>query len=174
MVLAKANGIPIWGIVILVINQVFNWHIPLWRIAFGIFFILLGINFLIGWGIKNPEQQGDPVIFAQSDMAIDMTGKTNETFETVFGHAVYNFSSTKFEKGTTKIKIDNVFGKTDIILPVGTPYSITMDTAFGAVTSPVIQVGGFGENSYTSDNYAKAKVKVDFEIHSVFGAVEIK
>jgi predicted membrane protein len=167
-----------WGIILIVIGLsiifriVFN--VGIFRIVIAILIILFGIKVLIGkpnlFFSHNDENQ---VIFGEKFVQSDPAN--NSEYNTIFGKSVYDFRQIiSLSPGRTKIKVNTIFGDTEILLPESIPVKIKADAVFGSATMPNGNAVAFGTVKYNSENSDTSSTYLYIEGAVIFGSLEIK
>lgn len=155
-----------WGVIIIaaglviIINQFFKLNLPVMRITFGIFLIMLGVNFLGGWKYHlHPNTTTNEVVFGSKTMVYSQNEKE---YNIVFGDATIDMSG--IDKNTQKpVKINCVFGSAKIYLASSVKLSLESDVAFGNI-----------DNQFKSEtNPDSNAVVVKMHANAIFGEIKI-
>jgi predicted membrane protein len=167
-----------WGIILIVIGLgiIFRmiFDISIFRVIFAVLIILFGIRILIG---KQPNlfstHSENQVIFGEKN--IQSTPANNTEYNTIFGKSVYDFSQiNKLSPGRTKLKVNTIFGSTQILLPDSIPLKIKADAVFGSACMPDGNTMAFGTVNYNSINSDSAPSYLYIEASVVFGNLDIR
>lgn len=168
-----------WGIVLiliglgLVIKIVFNIDFPIFRFIVAFFFILLGIKMLIGdFGVlKHHHRHGD-VIFNERKIHGRVVGQ--EEYNVVFGKAEIDLRDIELKPGRNRLEINAVFGSANVILNKDVPVKIKSDVAFGGISLPDGDTGGFGSSTFVSDTLDENGTYLYIKASAVFGNMNIR
>ena len=168
-----------WGIILiligfgLVIKIVFNIDFPIFKFIVAFFFILLGIKMLFGdFGVfKHHNRHGD-VIFNERKIH----GRTNgqDEYNVIFGKAEIDLRDVELHAGRNKLEINVVFGNANVILNKDVPVKIKSDVAFGGISLPDGDTGGFGSSMYISENFDENEPYLYIKASSVFGNMNVR
>jgi predicted membrane protein len=167
--------------ILLLIQQVLHVNLPLIRIFFGLFVVYLGLKILFGaFGIEinrgrvNKVSTSTEFVFANGDFKVYEENKVNKKFSTVFGNSNLDLSDLSKMTNEDTVKIENVFGKTKIKIAPDCGVKIKADIAFGNIKVRGQKLGSFGEIDFATPNFNSAAKKLNLDIDTVFGEVEIE
>jgi predicted membrane protein len=156
----------------IILKTFFNFDIPFFKIAIGLFIIFIGIRVMFPskWhGDFKPKADGRATIFSQQEMGGALVPHEHSI---VFGSAKIDL--TKLEvNGSVKIKVDTVFGSTEIKIDPSKPMKIHGSTAFGGIILPNGNSTAFGSVNYETDSYKEGQPFILLEVNTVFGGTEI-
>jgi len=173
-----------WGLafitlgVVLLVNHVLGWNLPLFRILFSVFVIYVGFKMLFNsFGLHaGPLRTDFQAVFSKSDFSFpskDDSG-TKRSYQTVFGESILDLSSADLSQNNQEIKIDNVFGQTTLKIKKGTPFKVEADVVFGNIKSPDKRTSSFGDWSMQSEDFSTSKNHLLIKADVVFGQLNIE
>jgi predicted membrane protein len=138
-----------WGIVLIIFGLSIIFSI--FRVIFAVVIILFGIRVLIGKPNFFSTHSENQVIFGEKN--VQSAPVNNTEYNTIFGKSVYDFRHIdNLSPGRTKLKVNTIFGSTQILLPDTLPVKIKADVVFGSVTMPDGNTMAFGTVNYNSLN----------------------
>lgn len=161
----------IWGI-LLILNTMFHFKIPIGSIIIASILILIGIQLLIGpkthfFGIANDHE----VIF--NDVKIKASNQ-NDKYSVVFGSGVFDFTEINKADQRQYIKADVVFGQAIVKIKKTDPILIKGNCVFGNLRFPDSSNFSFGERTYTSSTYTGSSNPIEIKADVVFGEMVIQ
>lgn len=184
-----------WGMLLVVIglvillNAVFNLHIPVFKIVFALFFVFLGIKMLLGTG------RSDRCFFSSRVYTKDDTGEessrcyfshdgvcsSTKTFKdgeyvkhkVVFGKKIVDLTALEPADRSKYIEIDVTFGEMIVKIDSRMPVALTVNASFGSVSLPESAHLIFDKNTYRTASYDNAPYKIDAVVNVTFGSVHI-
>lgn len=165
-----------WGIVVIlfgvsiIVNAVFNVHIPFFRVLIAVFFIYIGIMVLSGGFRFSGKTDQNTVLFSEGTMQYDGDGKNRE-FNVIFGKGTTQFSGASLSNITNPVKVNAIFGEAIVEIDPSMPVIIRVNAAFGAAYLPDQTVTSFGEYIYKTPSYGKDKKSLEINASVVFGAI---
>lgn len=168
--------------VIILIQTVFKIELPIIRILFGVFLVYMGFKVIFGsFGHRMSYFKVDKIstdtesIFTQNNMkAKKMDGNINRKFSTVFGSSNLDLRGLSGEDLAAEIKIDNAFGRTNVLTDPSMPIKAQVDTGFASVTIRGQKVGSFGEADFQTPDYSSDKPALKLNIDAAFGEVVVE
>lgn len=168
-----------WGTILilvgfgLIIKIVFNIDFPIFKFIVAFFFILLGLKMLFGdFGIfKHSNRHGD-VIFNERYIHGRVSGQ--KEYNVIFGKAEIDLTDIELKPGRNKLEINSVFGSSKVLLNKDVPVRIKADVAFGGISLPDGDTGGFGSSIYESDNFDENSAYLYIKASAVFGNIDIR
>ncbi len=167
-----------WGIILIliglgiVIRVVFNVDFPVFKFIIAIFFIFLGLRMMFGsFGIFHFNFKKNDIVF--NEKFVRGNPEDNE-YNVIFGKGVFDFRDVDLSEGTVKVKINTIFGGSEILINSDTPVRINADAVFAGAQLPEGNTAVFGSSNYTSDNYSEGIPHLYLKVDVVFGGVEIK
>ena len=157
------------GIVILVLLHI---DIPIFKIVIALFFVFIGLRILFGHSENWRHREGrNDIIFSESRI----TGNPeSEEYNVIFGKGIFDFRDIDLSEGTVHVKINTIFGGSEILVDHNTPVKIKSDAVFGGAKLPEGTAAAFGNNEYVSDNFNENSNYLYIKADVVFGGVDIK
>ena len=76
--------------------------------------------------------------------------------------------------GRNKLEINAIFGNANVLLNKDVPVRIKSDVAFGGISLPDGDTGGFGSSTYVSDNFDENEPYLYIKASAVFGNMNIR
>jgi hypothetical protein len=149
------------GVIILVKN-LFNLNIPVFRIFFGVLIIIIGIMIITNhnfstrksnWAFYTNDQNGYNIIFGKMEV---------------------NLSDFQLPETNKKIEINTIFGSSIVKISPEIPMVIEVNSAFAGAKLPDGNVITFGKYIYKSKNIDESKPYYLIEANVVFGAMIIE
>ena len=168
--------------IILLIQTVFKIELPIMRILIGVFLIYMGFKVIAGsFGHRmsyfrvNKISTDTESIFSQNDMKVKKAdGQINRKFSTVFGNSNLDLRGLGIEDLSQEIKIDNAFGRTNVLTDSATPIKAHVDTGFASVTIRGQKISSFGEADFKTPDYSSDKPALKLDIDAAFGEVVVE
>ena len=114
---------------------------------------------------------GRETMFAES--RIDGAEISGE-YSVIFGANKMDLTKVDVKDKTVKIKIDSVFGGSEVKIDTAKPVRIVASAVFGGVTLPNGNAAAFGTNTYQSASYKEGSPYILIEANAVFGGIDIK
>jgi predicted membrane protein len=168
-----------WGIVFIligigiVIKVVFHIDFPIFKVLIALFFIYIGVRMLVGFHGCNHFRNGkEGVIFGQTNI----TGTDIQSGEhnVLFGKALLDLRTLELKDQPVKLKVNTVFGNTEIKIKRDMPCIINGDIAFGNMKMPDGNHASFGNIRYTSPTYSADSVYLQIDADVAFGNIEVE
>jgi predicted membrane protein len=168
-----------WGILLIIIGVsfiikiVFNIDFPIFKIIIAFFFIYLGLKIILGDGFSffNKRNTETDVVFGESNFNNINHGKD---YNVVFSKGNFDLRNiTLNDSGPTCIKINTVFGGSDLWLSKSMPVRVSVDAAFAGAQMPNGNSAAFGSTLYASENLDITKPFLDVKADVVFGGLRI-
>lgn len=163
-----------WGVLLillgvsLLLKILFNISIPIFRIAFALLLIYLGIKILLGGhGI---EKRKNTVLF--NDARIEYSDAFDE-YNVVFGKGVIDLSNISLGNRTIEVKVNTVFGEGAIKINPTLPTEILVNSAFAGARMPDGNTISFGNYTYKSKNFKEGENHLKITSNVVFGSLKI-
>jgi len=75
---------------------------------------------------------------------------------------------------TLRIKINTVFGGSQILVNPNVPIQVNSNTVFAGTKMPDGNTSAFGSLNYETDTAKRGKAKLIIETNTVFGGLQIK
>ncbi len=162
-----------WGVVLIVIGiliilKVFlRVDFPIFRILFSLLLIYIGIRVLIGgWRLKTIRNS---VIFGESTIRVTKLAKE---YNVIFGKGVIDLSQVELATEPTKVEINTVFGRGEVMINPELPTIIEVNSAFAEATTPDRNRTHFGKYTYRTEKYREGEACLRLEADVVFGSLE--
>ena len=160
-----------WGILLvllglsLILKVAFNFDFPLMRIVIALFFIYLGVKVFIGKDIRifSHNNSENVVFFGERTIHPDEDGRE---YNVIFSHGIVDLRNYNYtDSQTIHIKLNTVFGSSDVIYNDTIPIRIKATSAFAGTKLPDGNTSAFGTFEYNSDG----KPAIYIETSTVFG-----
>ncbi len=159
-----------------IILKGFGINIPFFRFAFAALVIFIGIRILFpGKSVTccgGPIQTtGRETMFAESRLeGTDMAGE----YSVIFGSSKMDLTKVEIKDKPVSIKLDVVFGGSEIKIDASKPVKISASAVFGGVSLPNGSAAAFGSSAYSTPSYKEGSPAIELEVNAVFGGVEIR
>ncbi|HDT15287.1 MAG TPA: hypothetical protein ENN55_03665 [Firmicutes bacterium] len=163
-----------WGVFFILLGltmilKAFGIDIPFFRIALAVLLIFVGIKILLP-GSWPGKSTGKTTMFAESEIrGSDIDGE----YSVVLGSSKIDLTEVNPAE-TKKIKIEVVFGSSEVKIDPKTSLKITGNAVFGEVSMPGTRSVAFGSGTYESETYDKNRDYLHIDATAVFGSVQIK
>ena len=174
----KINPGFFWGLILVIVGvsiifRIF-FGINLFRILFALFLILTGILILFGTkGLLRYRSTGKENYF--SERIVHETPKDKTEYNVVFGKTVYDFRDFEFtEDKTVRIRLNTIFGSSQIRINNDIPAKIKIDAAFSGAVTPDGNTVVFGTNYYFTPSYREEDKHFYIEAEVVFGHLQLE
>jgi predicted membrane protein len=159
----------------MILKHIFNIDIPLLRIIFAGIIILFGFQLLMGKSAFVGYTDEFNVIFQERTFDQFPKDKKEAEFSTVFGKSVIKLAPETVPSGLESIKINTVFGSTDIYIDPGLNISIEGNSAFAGIILPNGNTTAIGTVKYENQNRTANNTKaLKLEINAVFSGVIVR
>lgn len=170
-----------WGILLIIIGLsiiikiVFNIDFPIFKILIAFFLIYLGLKILLGHSFRPFHSCKDEhtVIFGES---VFLKPEHGREYSVIFGKAVFDwqhFHPDSNDDQRIDVKINTVFGSSEMILPTDMRVRIDASAAFGEARMPNGNTATFGNTSYWADS-ADANGQLSVRADVVFGSFQAR
>jgi predicted membrane protein len=167
-----------WGSILVllglsvIVRIVFNIHVPLVRIVFALVIIYLGVRVLVGgtWN-RCGGPNASTVVF--SDVKTELPKDSTE-YNIIFGKGVVKLDSAALAEKNKKVKINTVFGATEIVVSSNIPAIIRVTSAFSGARMPDGNIISFGEYVYKTKAVSDPAKALHVDASVVFGGLEIR
>jgi hypothetical protein len=175
----KMSGSLIIGIIFIllgiyfILKVIFKIDFPVGRILVALFFLYLGIKILFGSSHVFHFRGGDGNSAVFSELNYSGEIEDGGEYSAVFGKVNLDLRNVVLTQPETYIKVNAVFGGSEIFLPPGMPVKIKSDVVFGGIQLPDGNSGGFGSAKYKSETYDSAATRLYIEANAVFGGVQV-
>lgn len=168
-----------WGILLIliglgiVIRVVFNIDFPLIKFIIAFLFIFIGIKILFGnFGSWRGKVDENTTIFSES--RINGQNESYKEYNVIFGSSVIDLRDIDLTDGSKEIKVNTIFGGTEIKINEKTPVRIKADAAFASAEMPRGNSAVFGTSRYESENFRSDTNHLYIKADVVFGSIEVK
>lgn len=155
-----------------ILKVIFKIDFPVFKILIALFFIYLGFKILFGsFNVFHIRSDSSSAVFSE----LNYSGEIEDggEYSAVFGKVNLDLRNVVLTEPETFIKVNAVFGGSEIFLPSGLPVKIKSDVVFGGVQLPDRNSGGFGSARYKSDNYDSSANRLIIEANAVFGGIQV-
>ncbi len=168
-----------WGIILIVIGLslivkiVFNVDFPIFKVLVAVVFIYLGIKILVGGSFRffGERKTDSDVVFGESHFSKAESGKE---YNVVFSKGNFDFRDIILNPtGPTYIKINTVFGGSEVRIRKDMPVKISVDAAFSGAHLPNGNTAAFGSTIYSSDSLDTSKPYLDIKADIAFGGLQV-
>jgi predicted membrane protein len=168
-----------WGIVFiligigLIIKIVFNIDFPIFKTLIAFIFIYIGIKILVGGSFKpfTTHKTKSDVVFGES--SFNGSEKNGQEYNVVFSKGTLDLRTVQFTDSLPfRVKINTVFGSSNIFLSKDIPVKIQADAVFSNATMPNGNSAAFGSNTFVSDSFDATKPYIDIDADVVFGELK--
>lgn len=167
-----------WGLLLIILGLsfifriVFNIDFPVLKILFAFILIFLGIRLLFGsFGGFNVKGGHNDVVFGEKHFKEFKEGKE---YNVIFSQGNFDFRDYEPGRDPSRIKINTVFGGSEILIPRELPVKISVDAAFSGANMPNGNSAVFGSTGYESPGFDSSTPHLFLEIGVVFGGVDVK
>jgi predicted membrane protein len=169
-----------WGIVLIIIGLsfiikiVFNVDFPIFKIILAFVFIYIGLKIMLGDGFRpwGPRKTDTDVIFGESRFSRVENGKE---YNVVFSKGHFDLRDVELnQNGPTHVKLNTVFGGSEVWIRKDMPIRISVDAAFAGAQLPNGNSAAFGSTIYTSDSLDISKPYLEVKADVVFGGLQIR
>lgn len=152
----------------LIVKVVFNVDIPVARIIIALFLIYLGIRIFVGKDLRiRSHKENEYVTFFSQRKITDI--ENGREYTVVFGKAVMDLSEIiPADSQQISVKLNTIFGNSDILYNDTVPIKIKATTAFGGTKLPDGTTESFGTYEYNSGSTDHQAV-LSIETNTVFG-----
>ncbi|MDH4199074.1 MAG: LiaF-related protein [Spirochaetia bacterium] len=168
-----------WGVFLILvgisvlIKIFFNIDFPVFRIIFGLLFILIGVNILTGRHLTGRHiswTDSGNVVFSEGRFTgNNTTGKYN----VIFGKAETDLSD--LPKGdSSSIEINTIFGDNTVYIKKGMTVLVKANSAFAQTDLPDASMAAFGTSRFTTPEYDPKKPFTKIALNTVFGATRVR
>ncbi|WP_132015455.1 LiaF domain-containing protein [Hydrogenispora ethanolica] len=161
-----------WGVflifigIALVLKVLFNFNIPIFRLAVAFCLIYAGISMLVGgFGVTRSSQ--NDIIFDDSELKVT---EPKENYNVIFAKGTIDLSQVTAVD--SKIEINTIFGAGTIRINPALPVKVTVNSAFAGARMPDGNTISFGNSTYYSPNYKEGEKFLAIDTNVVFGSLE--
>ena len=169
-----------WGIVLIIIGLslilkiVFNIEFSIFRVLFAFFLIYFGIKLFIGkdFTLFPDANKDNQVLFSEKTIK---TVENSKEYNVIFAGSKFDLREMSFPDSLTlRIKINTVFGGSQILVNPNVPIQVNSNTVFAGTKMPDGNTSAFGSLNYETDTAKRGKAKLIIETNTVFGGLQIK
>lgn len=158
----------------LVVKIVFNIDFPVFKLLLALFFIYFGLRIMMGGSFRLFRDVGDEQSIVFGERTITKLENGRE-YNVIFGSARFDLRDFSIpDSENFNVKINTVFGGTQVLLNEKTKFRLNATTAFGGTKAPDGNSSAFGDIKYESDSLRSEKPKLEIESNTVFGGLEVK
>jgi predicted membrane protein len=163
-----------WGVfliligLVIVIRVIFGIHIPLFKIAFSLFLIYLGVSVLVGG--SRLKRSDNTVIF--NDASFENV-KPYANYDIVFGRSTIDLTKVELADKITRVKVNTVFGSSVVKINPELPVIVKVTSAFAAARFPDGNQIALGNYIYKTGKFSTQKNFLEIEANVVFGEMDI-
>jgi predicted membrane protein len=175
----KMSASLFWGLILIligisiIIKIVFNIDFSIFRVVFALVLIYFGIRLFIGRDFKVYQNDKDEQLIIFSRRVVTHVEKDKE-YNVIFGDGKFDLRNFSVPDGEVlHLRLNTIFGGSEIILNPEIPVEINSQTAFGGTRMPNYNESSFGDSSYKNDTAKKTSAKIIFETNTVFGALHV-
>ncbi len=155
----------------IILRTVFNLDIPVFKILLALVFLYIGIRLLTGGFSGEAFKAGEKaIVFGQAHFK---GLPSDQEYSVVFGQAVIDLSGEPSPEEIQELRINTIFGSTELILRTNQPFRIKVDAAFAGAMVPDRETA-FGELTYQSEAFEASRPYIDVEAHVVFGEFKVR
>jgi predicted membrane protein len=162
----------LWGASV-IIETVFQIHIPLFRIVFAFVLIYIGVRIMTGrawWPGSASIATEHESVFGNAQFG----GKDlKDEYSSVFGNGDVDLTQAEVGKDGGKIAVHTVFGHSIIRVNPKTPIRVRGTAAFGEMVTPDGKQAAFGETTWESPAVKPGVKPLEIRAEAVFAKVEI-
>ncbi len=153
----------------IILEAVFQIHLPIVRIALGLFFIYLGIRFLTGrrWHDGETHMRG---VFSEDNYA-PVSGD-HVKHDVVFGRGVVDLTHLARDGGEAHAQVNTIFGATVVKIDPAVPLEIEVNSALGEARLPDQSVTAIGTLHYRPPGQ-KEPPRLHVRVNVVFGSSQV-
>jgi len=158
----------------MLLSTLFGINIPLFRIVAAVFLVYIGITKIVNW----PASKEHTIYFGKKTMVVDkarLKKKKPNEFAVIFATSEIDLSKIEHispDESPIEIKINTIFGNTDIKLNDELTTKIIGETAFGKTEYPDGTNINFGKYSMQTKEAEKADIIL--QTSTSFGKLDIK
>ena len=153
----------------IILEAVFQIHLPFIRLALGFFFIYLGIRFLSGGRWRDGEMRVSGVL---RDDTYTPTGGDHVKHDVIFGRSVVDLTRLARDGGEVRAEVNTIFGATVVKIDPAVPLEIEVSSAFGDARLPDQSVTAIGTMRYRPPGQ-KDPPRLKIRLNVVFGSSQV-
>lgn len=145
-------------------------RIPLFRFAFGLFLIWLGVLTILG-GFRRTTTRRETVVFESGTVQ----GRSDQReYNAVFGSAVFDLTGLRPDDQRRRIEVNAVFGQARVLIDPAVPVRVEGSAVFGQARFPDDRSVSFGERTYDSPGYRGGEPALELKVAAAFGQVLVE
>ncbi len=163
-----------WGSILVllglsvILKAVFHINIPVFRIAFGLVIIYMGIRVLTGGHFGRVSD--NTVLFEES--RVEMSAISDE-YNVLFGKGVIDATNRPEDRKVRKVEVNTIFGHSTIKISTGVPTIVKVSSAFGGCRLPDGTMVSFGEYTYRNKAAQQSEAVTIIKSSVVFGGSDV-
>jgi len=155
----------------IIIRVVFNIDIPVFKLFIALLLLYIGIRLLSGdFSPRHIHAGENAVIFGETEFK---GIPKDQEYTVIFGEARIDLTHEAGFSETQSLKINTIFGSSELIIRENQPIRIKADAAFADAKLPGANETSFGKVSYQSDSLNLQEPFLDIEAHVVFGEFKV-
>ena len=152
----------------LILRILFNIDIPVFKLLIAFILIYIGIRMLSGdFSIKNIHTGQNAVIFGETNFK---GIPDNHEYTILFAQARIDLSDVKASDDLKSLKINTIFGESELIIRKDQSIRIKADAAFASARLPGNKETSFGKVQYQTRS---DKIMLEVESNVVFGEFRV-
>jgi predicted membrane protein len=176
----KMNATLFWGILLiliglsLILKIVFNVEFSIFRVIIAFLLIYFGIKLFIGkdFSLFPNSNKDSEVVFSEKTIKKVEDGKE---YNVIFGGSKFDLREMTFPDSVTiHIKINTIFGGTQVLVNHDVPIHINSNTVFAGTKMPDGNTSSFGSLAFENDTAKRGKAKLIIETNTIFGGLHVK
>ncbi len=152
----------------LILNFIFRTRIPFIRIFFALFFIYLGISFLIGSSGRSHHGH-----IARGSEMITVSGSAMTDYDVIFGQTDIDLTQFELKDQVVRAEVNIVFGTGRLRIDSTMPVRVEISAAFAEALMPDSTSINFGSSTYRSGSFDERKPYLLIKTSVVFGKLEL-
>lgn len=169
-----------WGILLillglsLILKIVFNIEFSIFRVVIAFLLIYFGIKLFIGkdFSLFPQSDREDQIVFSEKTIKKIENGKE---YNVIFGGAKFDLREMTFPDSITMhIKINTIFGGTQLFVNRDVPIHVNSNTVFAGTKMPDGNTSAFGSLNYENDSSKIEKARLIIETNTIFGGLHVK
>ncbi len=158
--------------VLLIVRHVFNIHIPLLRILFGLFFLYIGFSIIFGGFTGFSTRNDNNMVFSSGIIKINRSA--NDEYNLIFSNGELDFTDIAPGEDPGRIKINVIFSSGTIRLNPKTPAVVKINSAFANASTPDNTNISFGSHVYSTKAAASGVKSLEIDANAVFSSLKFK
>ena len=154
----------------ILLNALFGWHLPFFRLAAGAFIIFLGVKVLVGpnWKYSYTSKiTADSVAFTEGRFEPKSIEDVQEEYSVAFGKGTIDLRGLPKQDREIDVKVSSAFGETVILVPLDSQIRTKMSAFAGKIELPEeIAPEATPPSSETANRYR-------FHLDTAFGKIRV-